>query len=124
LKNIERHVGAQRECGPRCPRATGLRGAWRGDAAPAARALSARGPQSIKRLVVGSAVTRQAVTKHLRVLAGAGLVHDVRRGREHIWELDPDGLDPARRWLDRISLRKTLVESSVRVPVCAMIAAR
>ena len=67
--------------------------------------LSARGPQSITRLATGSDVTRQAITKHLHVLAGAGLAHDVRRGREHIWELDADGLDQARRWLDQISKR-------------------
>ena len=67
--------------------------------------LSARGPQSITRLATGSDVTRQAITKHLHVLAGAGLAHDVRRGRERIWELDTDGLDQARRWLDQISKR-------------------
>ena len=67
--------------------------------------LCARGPQSITRLASGSDVTRQAITKHLHVLAGAGLVHDVRRGRERIWELDIHGLDQARRWLDQISKR-------------------
>jgi len=67
--------------------------------------LSTRGPQSITRLVTGSDVTRQAITRHLHVLAGAGLAHDVRRGRERIWQLDPDGLEQARRWLDQISKR-------------------
>ncbi len=64
--------------------------------------LCANGPMSIVRLTTGSAVTRQAITKHLQILAGAGLVHDVRRGRERIWELDPDRLDEARRCLDQI----------------------
>ncbi len=67
--------------------------------------LCAGGPQSIARLTTGSAVTRQAITKHLGVLAGAGLVHDVRRGRERIWDLDTARLDEARRFLDRISQR-------------------
>ncbi|HLN58735.1 MAG TPA: metalloregulator ArsR/SmtB family transcription factor [Thermoanaerobaculia bacterium] len=67
--------------------------------------LCARGPQSITRLTTGSAVTRQAITKHLNVLAGAGLVRDVRRGRERIWELDTKRLDDASRWLDQISKR-------------------
>jgi DNA-binding transcriptional ArsR family regulator len=67
--------------------------------------LSARGPQSITRLASGADVTRQAITKHLHVLAGAGLVHDVRRGRERIWELDTKRLDEASRWLDQISKR-------------------
>lgn len=67
--------------------------------------LCARGPQSIARLTTGSDVTRQAITKHLDILAGAGLVHDVRRGRERIWELDTDRLNEAGRYLERISKR-------------------
>jgi DNA-binding transcriptional ArsR family regulator len=67
--------------------------------------LSAQGPQSITRLTTGSAVTRQAITKHLQVLAEAGLVYDVRRGRERIWTLEAERLDIARRCLDQISHR-------------------
>ena len=81
--------------------------------------LGADGPSSIARLTDGAAITRQAVTKHLHVLAGAGLVRDAWRGRERIWELAPGRLDDARRFLDRISRRwdqrlerlKNLVES-------------
>ena len=65
--------------------------------------LCSGGPQSIARLTTGSAVTRQAITKHLDVLAGAGLVHDLRRGRERIWQLDTDRLGEAGRRLDQIS---------------------
>ena len=42
-------------------------------AAPIFAALGAEGPLSITRLTAGTNVTRQAVTKHLQVLAGAGL---------------------------------------------------
>src|SRR5579863_8089361 len=65
--------------------------------------LSTGGPRSISGLTEGSAVTRQAVTKHLHVLAGAGLVRGVRRGRERIWELDSRRLDEAQRYLAEIS---------------------
>ncbi|HEY8885854.1 MAG TPA: metalloregulator ArsR/SmtB family transcription factor [Chloroflexota bacterium] len=65
--------------------------------------LCTDGPLSIVRLTAGSAVTRQAITKHLSVLASAGLVRDVRRGRERIWELDLDRLAEARACLDEIS---------------------
>jgi len=65
--------------------------------------LCASGPLSITRLTTGSAVTRQAITKHLHILAEAGLVHDRQRGRERIWELDPDRLAEARRHLDEIA---------------------
>src|ERR1044072_5282056 len=65
--------------------------------------LSAGGPQSISRLTAGTRVSRQAVTKHLQVLADAGLARSARQGRESIWELDPGRLQEARRCLDRIS---------------------
>src|SRR5262245_13854723 len=67
--------------------------------------LCAGGPQSIARLTSGSAVTRQAITKHLAVLADSGVVHDLWRGRERIWDLDTERLDEARRCLDLISER-------------------
>ena len=64
--------------------------------------LGAGGPLSITRLTEGTKVTRQAVTKHLRVLAGAGLVRSAGRGRTHVWEIEPARFDEARRWLDQI----------------------
>jgi DNA-binding transcriptional ArsR family regulator len=65
--------------------------------------LCAAGPLSIARLTAGAAITRQAVTKHLHVLAGAGLVRHRRRGRERIWEFETGRLDEARLYLDQIS---------------------
>ena len=65
--------------------------------------LGTEGPMSIARLTEGTEVTRQAVTKHLHVLEGAGLVRGARHGRETVWELEPTQLDEARRYLDRIS---------------------
>ena len=65
--------------------------------------LCTGGPQSIARLTEGTRVTRQAVTKHLQVLADAGLARSARSGRESIWEIEPQKLDEARRCLDRIS---------------------
>jgi DNA-binding transcriptional ArsR family regulator len=65
--------------------------------------LSEGGPQSIARLTSGSRVTRQAITKHLVVLADAGLVRGTRRGREKLWQLKPGSLDETRRHLEMIS---------------------
>ena len=65
--------------------------------------LCAGGPQSITRLSAGMEVTRQAVTKHLAVLAGAGLVRGVRLGRESRWALEPEPLEAAQRYLEEIS---------------------
>jgi DNA-binding transcriptional ArsR family regulator len=63
------------------------------------------GPQSIARLTSGSDFTRQAISKHLRVLADAGLVRGIRQGRESRWEVEPLQLEVARRFLDRIARR-------------------
>ncbi len=65
--------------------------------------LSSGGPGSIARLSAKSQVSRQAITKHLQVLSGAGLVRSSRRGRERIWELEPKRLADAHQYLDRIS---------------------
>ena len=82
--------------------------------------LCADGPMSTMRLGAGSGMSRQAISKHLQVLAGAGLVRDVRRGRDAIWQLEPDQLQQARSYLDDISRQwdhalqslKTFVEST------------
>jgi DNA-binding transcriptional ArsR family regulator len=58
---------------------------------------------SITRLTTGSKVTRQAITKHLRVMEEAGLVRSARHGRESVWQLDQRRLKDARRYLDLIS---------------------
>jgi DNA-binding transcriptional ArsR family regulator len=65
--------------------------------------LCVDGPLSITRLSEGAPVTRQAITKHLHVLAEAGLVRDHRHGRERIWELEPSRLEMAHRCLEQIS---------------------
>jgi DNA-binding transcriptional ArsR family regulator len=61
------------------------------------------GPQSITRLTAGSKVTRQAITKHLRVMEGAGLVRCKRSGRESVWQLEQRRLADARHYLKLIS---------------------
>lgn len=65
--------------------------------------LSSGGPRSITDLSRASAVSRQAITKHLGVLSGAGLVRSRRQGRECLWELEPGRLDDAHRYLEGIS---------------------
>jgi len=61
------------------------------------------GPLSIAKLTAGSNITRQAITKHLRVLEQARLVRGTQQGRERHWKLDRRRLDDARRYLDLIS---------------------
>lgn len=65
--------------------------------------LCKAGPLSIARLTDGTAVTRQAITKHLTVLADVGIVRGTRNGRERVWEVELRQLEEARRYLDLIS---------------------
>lgn len=60
-------------------------------------------PQSISRLTQGTRLTRQAVTKHLRVLEGAGVVRSVRVGRESRFALEPKPIDDLRAYLADVS---------------------
>ncbi|HEV8124330.1 MAG TPA: metalloregulator ArsR/SmtB family transcription factor [Gemmatimonadales bacterium] len=69
------------------------------------RRLSADGPLSIARLSEGTGVTRQAITRHLQTLETAGLVRDVRRGRERVFELEVKRLEKARQYLDQVAIQ-------------------
>jgi DNA-binding transcriptional ArsR family regulator len=60
-------------------------------------------PQSISRLTSGTRLTRQAVTKHLRVLQGAGVVRAARVGRESRFALDPKPIVDAQTYLEHVS---------------------
>jgi DNA-binding transcriptional ArsR family regulator len=60
-------------------------------------------PHSISQLAEGSTLTRQAITKHLRVLERVGIVRSVRAGRESLFELDPQPIDELKRYLDSVS---------------------
>jgi DNA-binding transcriptional ArsR family regulator len=58
---------------------------------------------SITKLTARFNVTRQAITKHLRVMEQAGLVRSTRHGRESVWRLEQQRLEDARRYLALIS---------------------
>jgi|SRR5579885_3851721 len=65
--------------------------------------LSAGGPLSITKLTAGFPMTRQAITKHLRVMEEAGLVRSTTQGRENLWAIEEARLVEARRYLQQIS---------------------
>jgi DNA-binding transcriptional ArsR family regulator len=65
--------------------------------------MAHREPLSITSLVDGTDITRQAVTKHLRILERAGLARAERSGREQMWSLDQKRLLQAQAFLDAIS---------------------
>jgi DNA-binding transcriptional ArsR family regulator len=65
--------------------------------------LCREGPASITRLTADFGITRQAITKHLRVMQNSGLLRSTRQGRERIWRLNEHRLEDVRRYLDLIS---------------------
>ncbi len=65
--------------------------------------LSQDGPQSIHALTTGTAMSRQAVRKHLRVLDDAGLARSERRGREMVWAVRAERMADAQQYLAQIS---------------------
>jgi len=81
--------------------------------------LCAGGAFSIAQLTAGTDISRQGVTKHLQVLADAGVVRDVKLGRERLWQLEPGQIEEAKRTLEVIGREwgvalgrlKTFVES-------------
>lgn len=60
-------------------------------------------PQSISALTAGTDLTRQAVTKHLKVLEEAGMVHSARIGRESRYALEPKAINDLKAYLDLVS---------------------
>ena len=65
--------------------------------------LSHGRPHSISQLTQGSKLTRQAITKHLRMMEGVGIIQGVRRGRETLFQLDPQPIDEIKEYLDQVS---------------------
>jgi DNA-binding transcriptional ArsR family regulator len=65
--------------------------------------LSEGRPRSIAKLTQGTRLTRQAVTKHLRVLEDARIVSRVKAGRESLFELDPTPIKQVREYADVVS---------------------
>jgi DNA-binding transcriptional ArsR family regulator len=65
--------------------------------------LCASGPLPTMRLKERTEISRQAITKHLRILEEAGLVHSDRVGRDRAWRIEPHQLTRTRDYLARIS---------------------
>lgn len=59
-----------------------------------------RGSASVGEIAAGLPVSRPAVSQHLRVLEGAGLVRCTKQGARHLYAVEPGGLAEVRAWLD------------------------
>jgi DNA-binding transcriptional ArsR family regulator len=58
-------------------------------------------PHAVGELAREMPVSRPAVSQHLKVLKNAGLVIDRHAGNRRIYQLDPDGVDALRAYLDQ-----------------------
>jgi DNA-binding transcriptional ArsR family regulator len=61
----------------------------------------ASGPRTVGAATRGLAVSKPAISRHVRVLEDAGVVVRRIRGRTHLLTLNVAGLDEPREWLDR-----------------------
>jgi DNA-binding transcriptional ArsR family regulator len=59
--------------------------------------------QSISQLAEGTSLTRQAITKHLKVLERAGLVRSVHKGRKTLYEFDATPIETMTQYLDMVA---------------------
>jgi DNA-binding transcriptional ArsR family regulator len=77
---------------------------------------------SIAELTEGTKLTRQAVTKHLRVLERVRIVHGTREGRESLFQFDPQPVIEMKEYLEQVSKQwdsalgrlKSFVETGLR----------
>jgi DNA-binding transcriptional ArsR family regulator len=60
------------------------------------------GEHAVVELAAGLPVSRPAVSQHLRVLKGAGLVTERRDGTRHLYRVDPEGLAILRTYLEQM----------------------
>lgn len=65
--------------------------------------LSTAEPRSIAQLARDSHLTRQAITKHLRVLENVGIVRSEKTGRESLFEFNREPIDDVKRYLESVS---------------------
>lgn len=65
--------------------------------------LSGGQPRSISQLTEGSRLTRQAITKHLRVLERVEIVRSIRAGRESLFELHLEPIEELRNYIELVS---------------------
>jgi DNA-binding transcriptional ArsR family regulator len=83
-------------------------------------------PTPVHVLTEAFSISRPAISRHLRVLKSAGLVAEVKKGRENVYAFKPAKLDAARTWLENIRNAEVAVSAEIEeasVPEAAPVAA-
>lgn len=73
----------------------------------------ARGPARVVDLAADHAISRPAISRHLRLLAEAGLVVALERGRERHYQLERSGLKDVTDWLAGLEPTTRLAASAL-----------
>jgi DNA-binding transcriptional ArsR family regulator len=60
------------------------------------------GPQPVHVLAASFAISRPAISRHLRVLKQARLISEKKSGRENLYRLHKKRLEPAQDWLGTV----------------------
>ena len=76
-------------------------------------------PRAVGEIAEDMAMSQQAVSHHLRVLRGAGLVTETRDGTRHLFMVRTDGFDVVRQfvegfWPDHLAALKAAAEATAR----------
>jgi DNA-binding transcriptional ArsR family regulator len=75
---------------------------FRAIADPTRRAILGRlreGPAPVNALAAAFAQSRPSISKHLKILHGAGVVSEQRAGRQHIFRIEPEALRQVDTWI-------------------------
>lgn len=76
-------------------------------------------PAPVHVLTEAFSISRPAISRHLRVLKSAGLVAEVKKGRENVYAFRPAKLDAAKAWLETIGNAQAPEVAAVEEPVAA-----
>ncbi len=58
------------------------------------------GPRAVGEIAAGMTISRPAVSQHLKILRGSGLVAETRQGTRHYFSIAPEGIGELRAYLD------------------------
>lgn len=75
-----------------------------------------KGPIPVHTLADAFTISRPAISRHLRVLKSAGLVAEVKKGRENLYAFKPAKLERGRAWIELMSGRATASEVAEVAP--------
>ena len=64
--------------------------------------ILSRGGQSVQEIADQLPISRPAVSRHLRLLKGAGLVDDQAEGTRRVYELRDEGVEAIRRYFAQV----------------------